>query len=57
MSPGLDVAVAIPRGVRPTVDPLSYDLAYNDNDQRKVDALRAYFAKLDEVMRAPLELE
>src|SRR2546423_87503 len=54
---GLDVSIATPGGVRPTVDPLSYDLKYNDNSQATVDALRAYFKKLESVMSAPLELE
>ena len=57
LAAGMDVAVATPGGVRPTVDPLSYSLAYNDNDQGTVDALRAYFARIDDVIDAPLRLE
>src|SRR5690348_11645147 len=33
---GLKVTVASPGGVSPTVDPLSFNLAYNNNDANKV---------------------
>jgi putative intracellular protease/amidase len=33
---GLTVTVASPSGVTPTVDPLSFNLSYNNNDASKV---------------------
>ena len=39
---GFDVTVATPAGRTPTVDPLSFDLAYNGNDQSVVDSLKHY---------------
>jgi len=39
---GLEVHIATPGGVTPTVDPLSLSLGYNNNDQSNVDAQLAY---------------
>ena len=44
---GFTVDIATPGGRRPTVDPLSLSLGYNDNDQGKVDAQKAYLDGLD----------
>ena len=54
---GHDVAIATPGGVRPTVDPLSLALAYNDNSQSVVDDLQAYIKTLDKALGATVKLE
>jgi putative intracellular protease/amidase len=43
---GFDVTLSTPRGRTPTVDPLSYNLAYNNNDQRVVDSYQEYLGGL-----------
>ena len=42
----LEVHIATPGGVTPTVDPISLSLGYNNNDQGAVDAQRAYLKQL-----------
>ena len=39
---GFKVTVASPGGVTPTVDPLSFNLAYNNNDESKVRQQQDY---------------
>jgi putative intracellular protease/amidase len=54
---GLEVHIATPGGVTPTVDPLSLSLAYNNNDQSNVDAQKAYLKQLEEALNSTLKLE
>ena len=54
---GLQVQVATPGGVRPTVDPLSLSVQYNNNDPKAVAAQEDYIKKVDDVLAAPLTLE
>ncbi len=53
---GFEVHVATPSGIRPTSDPLSFNLGYNHNDQGKVDAQQAYLKQLEGVLSKPLNL-
>src|SRR6516165_1885490 len=39
---GLDVTVSTPQGRTPVVDPLSFNLGYNNNDQAVVDSYKQY---------------
>ena len=43
---GFDVTLSTPRGRTPTVDPLSYDPAYNNNDPNVVDSYTQYLSGL-----------
>jgi putative intracellular protease/amidase len=43
---GLTVTVASPGGVTPTVDPLSFNLSYNDDDAGKVAEQKDYMRRL-----------
>jgi putative intracellular protease/amidase len=45
-SAGFDVTLSTPQGRTPTVDPLSYDPAYNNNDQSVVDSYKEYLGGL-----------
>jgi putative intracellular protease/amidase len=54
---GLKVSVASPGGGEPTVDPLSFDLAYNDNDKAKVDEQKEYMQKLGSALSSPMRVE
>jgi putative intracellular protease/amidase len=54
---GLEVHIATPGGITPTVDPLSLSLGYNNNDQGAVDAQRAYLKQLEGVLSTPVKLE
>ena len=54
---GLEVHIATPGGVTPTVDPLSLNLGYNNNDQRSVDAQLAYIKQLEGVLSTTVRLE
>ena len=53
---GLEVHIATPGGVTPTVDPLSLSLANNNNDQRAVDAQRAYLKQLEGTLSTTIKL-
>lgn len=53
---GLTVDIATPGGRRPTVDPLSLSLGYNDNDQANVDAQKAYLEGLENAFDHALAL-
>ena len=54
---GFTVRVATPGGVRPTVDPLSLAVQYNNNDPSAVAAQQAYLKKVDALLEAPQRLE
>lgn len=54
---GLDVHIATPSGVTPTVDPLSLALQYNDNDKSNVDAQLAYLKQLEGALNSTVKLE
>ena len=43
---GFDITLSTPLGRTPTVDPLSYDPAFNNNDQSVVDSYKEYLAGL-----------
>jgi putative intracellular protease/amidase len=47
---GLDVTVATPQGRTPTIDPLSLNLAFNNNDQGAIDEQVAYLDGLRDVL-------
>lgn len=53
---GLTIHLATPGGRKPTVDPLSLALQYNDNDQAGVDAQLAYLENVRPQLEAPLVL-
>ncbi len=54
---GFAVHVATPGGVKPTVDPLSFSVAYNNNDPESVTAQKKYLMDVDSLLSAPLRLE
>lgn len=54
---GLKVQIATPGGVRPTVDPLSLAVQYNNNDADAVLAQQEYLASVDTLLKTPLMLE
>ena len=54
---GYRVQLATPGGVRPTVDPLSLSVQYNNNDAKAVADQQSYLKDLDAVFATPLRLE
>jgi putative intracellular protease/amidase len=54
---GLKVTVASPGGITPTVDPLSFNLAYNNNDESKVREQQDYMRRLGPALTSPVRLE
>ena len=58
---GVDVSVATPGGVKPTVDPLSLDPKYNEGGgmtgQQSVDDQLGYLEQMDGALSTPLKLE
>lgn len=54
---GLTVRVATPGGVKPTVDPLSFNVQYNNNDPQAVKDQQDYLKQVDSELSAPLRLE
>jgi putative intracellular protease/amidase len=54
---GLKVAVASPAGVTPTVDPLSFNLSYNNNDTNKVKEQQDYMKGIGSVLTSPMRVE
>ena len=54
---GLQVRLATPGGVRPTVDPLSLAVQYNNNDAKEVASQEQYLASVDDLLSKPLKLE
>jgi putative intracellular protease/amidase len=53
---GFEIHIATSGGLMPTVDPLSFALGYNHNDQSEVDAQKAYLKQLEGVLSKPLNL-
>jgi putative intracellular protease/amidase len=53
---GVEVSVATPGGLRPTVDPLSYLPAYNDSEAA-ISEQRGYLKKVDRVLLSTVKLE
>ena len=54
---GLEVTVATPRGVTPTVDPLSYSPAFNHNDPAIVASYQAYLREQEPILSAATPLD
>jgi putative intracellular protease/amidase len=54
---GLKVTVASPAGVTPAVDPLSFNLAYNNNDANKVKEQQDYMKGLGPALASPMRVE
>jgi putative intracellular protease/amidase len=54
---GFTVKVASPGGVTPTADPLSFALAYNNNDQNKVNEQKSYMTQLGAALSKPMRIE
>lgn len=54
---GLNVTVASPGGVGPTVDPLSFNLNYNNNDASKVAEQQEYMKRLGSALTTPMRVE
>jgi putative intracellular protease/amidase len=54
---GFSVKIASPGGVAPTVDPLSFDLAYNNNDASKVREQQDYMEHLGPALKTPMRVE
>jgi putative intracellular protease/amidase len=54
---GLKVTVASPGGVGPTVDPLSFNLSYNNNDASKVREQQDYMKRVGSALTSPMRVE
>jgi putative intracellular protease/amidase len=54
---GFKITVASPGGVTPTVDPLSFNLAYNNNDENKVREQQDYVKHLGPALTSPMSVE
>ena len=54
---GLNVTVASPSGATPTVDPLSFNLSYNNNDASKVAEQKDYMQRLGAALTSPMRVE
>jgi putative intracellular protease/amidase len=54
---GFTVTVASPGGVTPTVDPLSFNLSYNNNDAGKVAEQKDYMRRLGAALTSPMRVE
>ena len=54
---GLKITVASPGGVTPAVDPLSFNLAYNNNDANKVKEQQDYMKGLGSALTSPMRVE
>jgi putative intracellular protease/amidase len=54
---GFKVTVASPGGVTPTVDPLSFNLAYDNNDESKVSEQQDYMRRLGPALTSPMRVE
>jgi putative intracellular protease/amidase len=54
---GLKVTVASPGGANPTVDPLSFNLAYNNNDPAKIAEQKDYMKGLGVALTSPIRVE
>jgi putative intracellular protease/amidase len=53
---GFDVTLSTPLGRTPTVDPLSYNLAFNHDDQSIVDSYRNYISGLGDQLANTLPI-
>jgi aldehyde dehydrogenase (NAD+) len=51
------ITVASPGGVTPTVDPLSFNLVYNSNDENKVSEQQDYMKHLGPSLTSPMRVE
>jgi putative intracellular protease/amidase len=54
---GHAVTVASPRGANPSVDHLSFNLTYNNNDSSKVASEQGYMKELGPKLTSPVQLE
>jgi putative intracellular protease/amidase len=54
---GLQVTVASPGGVAPTVDPLSFNLSYNNNDAARIAEQQDYMKRLGPTLTSPMRVE
>lgn len=54
---GLRITIACPNAVSPTVDPLSFNLAYNNNDPNKVADQQDYMKRLGSALTSPMRVE
>jgi len=54
---GLKVTIASPGGVKPTADPLSFNLTYNNNDGQLVKAQQDYMKGLGSALTSPMRVE
>ena len=54
---GLDVSIATPVGVQPTVDQLSWNLGYNNNDEKFISDQKKFLEEHEAELNAPLKLE
>jgi len=54
---GLKVTIASPAGQKPTADPLSFNLAYNNNDEKLVKAQQEYMKGLGAALTSPMRVE
>jgi putative intracellular protease/amidase len=54
---GLETDVATPGGVAAQVDPLSWEVGYNDNDPEFVARQKAFLQGVEAVLSAPVRLE
>jgi putative intracellular protease/amidase len=54
---GLNVVVASPAGATPTVDPLSFNLSYNNGDADKVKEQQDYMKSMGSALTSPMRVE
>ena len=54
---GFKVTIASPGGVTPTVDPLSFNLSYNNNDANQVEEQQDYMKRLGSALTSPMRVE
>jgi putative intracellular protease/amidase len=54
---GFNVKIASPGGVDPTVDPLSFNLAYNHSDASRVREQQEYMEALGPALKSPMRVE
>ena len=54
---GHKVTVASPAGATPTVDPLSFNLTYNNNDPSKIAGEQGYMKGLGQELTSPMHVE
>lgn len=54
---GFKVTIASPGAATPTVDPLSFNLAYNNNDASKIQEQQDYMKRLGSALTSPMRVE